>query len=232
MNARITETVTLPDPELQPLVHPLDLPDARRDFRLAYWVRVFTSPGTALVITAITWFYDASWIRPVLTFSVIVILGHFAAAWSDRQAWSFIPRKRQDRDRPLPFEWEFTAALIRASLLGLGIAVLVAQLSHGREWLDDGVTEYIVGMGAVAATLSLVVVFVRLVREENKRAVAFTIPPTVAVLLGAGFAYWALFREQEPSWPDLVTGGLIMLGAGVLVGVWKVVEQRRTRETA
>jgi len=232
MNARITETVTLPDPELQPLVHPLDLPDARRDFRLAYWIRVFTSPGTALVITAITWFYDASWIRPVLTFSVLVILGHFAAAWSDRQAWSFIPRKRQDRDRPLPFEWEFTAALIRASLLGIGIAVLVSQLSLGRSAIDEGVNEYIVGMGAVAAVLSLVVVIVRLVRESNKRAVAFTIPPTVAVLLGAGFAYWTLFREYEPSWSDVITGGLIMLGAGILVGIWKLIEQRRAGESA
>jgi hypothetical protein len=232
MNARITETVALPDPEVQPLVHPLDLPDARRNFRLAYWVRTLTSPGTALVIAAITWFYDASWVRPVFIFAVLVILGHFAVAWSDRQAWSFIPRKRQDRARPLPFEWDFTASLIRASLFGFGIAVLVSTLSLGRPYLDDGINEYVVGMGAVAAALSIIVLGIRLARGKNKRSAAFDIPPTLAVALGVLFAYWALFREYEPSWPDLLTGASIMLVAGILVGIWKLIEQRRSHETA
>jgi hypothetical protein len=229
---KITETVALPDPEVQPLVHPLDIPDARRDFRLAYWVRALTSPGTAFLIAAITWFFDASWIRFAVTFAVLVILGHFAAAWSDRQAWSFIPRKRQDRARRLPFLWEFATSLIHASLFGFGIAVLVSRLALSRPYFDPGVNEYVVSMGAVAAGLSIVVVVIRFIREADKRAVAFSIPPIVAVAIGAVFAFWALFREYPPSWPDFQAGALIMLGAGILAGVWKLVEQRRTRESA
>jgi hypothetical protein len=43
----INELVDLPDPAIHPLVHPLDLPQARRPFRTAWLVGALTSPQWA-----------------------------------------------------------------------------------------------------------------------------------------------------------------------------------------
>ena len=43
----INELVELPDPAVQPLVHPLDLPRGRRLFRSSWLVGVLTSPPVA-----------------------------------------------------------------------------------------------------------------------------------------------------------------------------------------
>lgn len=224
----ITETVELPDPAVQPLVHPLDLPEARRDFRFAFWIRALTNPGTALVLAALTWFLNESWVLPVVVFVILAVIGHFAAAWSDRQAWGFIPRKRRDDARRLPFSWLLGRALIFASLLAVGLALVTVRLSTGSAQIADGVNEYVVAMGAVAAAMSLVVFVVQLVRGPDRRAIAFSLPPIVAVVASVIFAAWVLFRDDAPSWPDLRAGALIMFAAGVIVGVGRLVEQRRS----
>lgn len=40
----LNELVDLPDPTTHPLVHPLDLPQARRPFRTAWLIDALTSP--------------------------------------------------------------------------------------------------------------------------------------------------------------------------------------------
>jgi hypothetical protein len=43
----INELVDLPDPTTHPLVHPLDLPEARRPFRISWLIGTLTSPPVA-----------------------------------------------------------------------------------------------------------------------------------------------------------------------------------------
>lgn len=60
MNPQIPEIVDLPDPAVRPLVHPLDVPPARRLFRAATVVGALTGPYAGLGLAALVWFASAS----------------------------------------------------------------------------------------------------------------------------------------------------------------------------
>jgi hypothetical protein len=53
MNRDVTELVELPDPATHPLVHPLDLPQARRPFRTAWLIGALTSPPVGALAVAL-----------------------------------------------------------------------------------------------------------------------------------------------------------------------------------
>jgi hypothetical protein len=96
------EIVALPDPETQPLVHPLDLPEARALFRNGWLVGAVTSLPVAALIAGIVAYAGRNAIGPILVFLALVGFGTLARRWYTDRAWDYIPRKRQDRDRPLP----------------------------------------------------------------------------------------------------------------------------------
>jgi hypothetical protein len=219
---KIIETVALPPVEEQPLVHPLDLPEARRDFRLAFWIRALTSPGTALIIASLSWFVAESWVGPVATFFALAVIGYFAAAWSDREAWSFIPRKRQDRSRTLPFSWELGRSVIVAALLSVGVLLLASRLN----WVPTPVREYILGAGTAVAAMSLAVVVI-----VRSRAVLFSLAWIIGLAASIVLGYF-LFFTGNVHLDGVLMGGLITLGIGAIVGGFKLIEQRRERGKA
>ncbi|TBN56122.1 hypothetical protein EYE40_01205 [Glaciihabitans arcticus] len=218
----ITETITLPDPSLQPLVHPLDLPEARAHFRFAFWIRALTNPGTGLVLAALVWFLAESWVVPVVVFLSLAVIGHFAAAWSDRRAWEYIPRKRQDTERRLPLSWELGRSVIFAALLSVGVMLLALRLG-GRE---TGVRDYTLGSAVAVVAMMIVVLAVR-----HSRAALFSIPSIVALAASLAFAWsWMSRTPVDPS--IVLMGALVMLAVGAVVGVGKLIEERRTAATA
>ena len=107
----INELVDLPDPATQPLVHPLDLPQARRPFRTAWLIGALTSPPVAALVAVIIWFASRSYLVPLVAGAAMVGFGQLAGRAYREQAWGFIPRRRQDRRRPLPALWELGAGL-------------------------------------------------------------------------------------------------------------------------
>ncbi|UNX53725.1 hypothetical protein MF406_12100 [Georgenia sp. TF02-10] len=111
MNPQIPEIVDLPDPAVRPLVHPLDVPPARRLFRAATVVGALTGPYAGLGLAALVWFASASWLPPLVAGAALVGLGALARRYLTAQAWGFIPRRRQDRGRPLPLTWQLGQAL-------------------------------------------------------------------------------------------------------------------------
>ena len=62
----INELVDLPDPATHPLVHPLDLPQARRPFRTAWLIGALTSPPVAALVAVIIWFASHSYLVPLV----------------------------------------------------------------------------------------------------------------------------------------------------------------------
>jgi len=218
----ITETVELPDPAVQPLVHPLDLPAARADFRFAFWIRALTNPGTALVLAALTWFLNESPVVPVVVFVTLAVLGHFAAAWSDRRAWGYIPRRRQDTTRRLPFGWQLGRSVIFAALLWVGVLLVALRLQDA----DSGVRDYSLGSALAVVALMIVVLAVR-----HSRAALFDIPSIVALAASLAIAWsWMPRAAVDPS--IVLMGALVMLAVGVVVGLGKLVEQRGTAARA
>jgi hypothetical protein len=129
----INELVDLPDPATHPLVHPLDLRQARRPFRSSWLIGALTSPPVAALAAVVIWFASHNYLVPLIAGAAILGFGQLASRVYQDQAWAFIPRKRQDRQRPLPALWELGAGLA----LGIGTvlrgaaAMLVAGAAVG-----------------------------------------------------------------------------------------------------
>ena len=98
----IREEVDLPDPEVQRLVHPLDLPQARAQFRTGWLIGALTSLPVSALVAAIVGYASGSVLPPIIAFVALAVFGALAGRWYTDRAWDYIPRKRQDRDRPLP----------------------------------------------------------------------------------------------------------------------------------
>ncbi len=227
MNA-IRELVDLPDPAVQPLVHPLDLPQARGAFRTSWWIGILTSPGLGLCLGALVWFAARSYVLPLLAGGALVGLGALAGrAYRDR-AWDFIPRKRQDRQRPLPAAWELTSALVLAA--ALAVALLLASWRLGRPDIGPEVQTFAFGAGTAAGLLMVADLVSRLVRyrgDERRHALPL-FPAVVVVLAALALAYGGLLGFTPAGWsPPAAWGAATMLAGGTGAGAWKLVERRR-----
>jgi hypothetical protein len=154
----INELVDLPDPTTHPLVHPLDLPEARRPFRISWLIGALTGPPVAALAAVILWFASHNYLVPLIAGAAILGFGQLASRQYRDKAWAFIPRKRQDRRRPL-----------------------------------------------------------------------YPLPAVVAVAGSLVVACRILFGASAPDSPaTLLWGAATMLAGGAGVGVWKLVEARRT----
>jgi hypothetical protein len=228
MNHDLTELVELPNPATHPLVHPLDLPQARRPFRTAWLIGALTSPPVGALAAAIVWFASHSWVAPLLAGAAIVGFGRLASGIYQEQAWAYIPRKRQDRRRPLPAAWELGAGLALAAVLAVALVLVAFRLD--RPDVAAGVRELTFGMGAAAGLLVVADVATRPLRFRGQagRRVLYPLPGVVAVLGSLALAWGVLFGTAGPASPATVAwGAVLMLAAGAAVGGWKLVQGRR-----
>jgi hypothetical protein len=227
MNDHLTELVELPDPATHPLIHPLDLPQARRPFRTAWLIGALTSPPMGALAAVIIWFASHNYLVPLLAGAAIIGFGQLASRVYQEQAWAFIPRKRQDRQRPLPLSWELGSGLALAVVLALALLLVTFRL----EQLDVSVQvrEFTFGMAAAAGLLVLVDFAARLLgaRGPARRRVLFRLPGVLAVAGSLVVAYGVLFGSAGPGTPATVLwGAAAMLVAGAGVGIWKLVRRR------
>jgi hypothetical protein len=119
------ELVDLPDPETTPLVHPLDLPGARRTYLLSLFVAAATNPLTAIALVLLLWTVTGLGVVALPVGVGLYEAGRVGTPWFDRESWAYIPRSRQDRDRPLPMIWALAEALVLAAVSGVLMYVLV-----------------------------------------------------------------------------------------------------------
>ena len=113
LEAAMTDTaelVDLPDPAVRLLVRPLDLRPARPLFRRLWLVGTLTSPPVAFCAAALVWSPSQSYVAAVAVGVALVGVGAWAGRCLDDEPWAFIPRRRQDRRRPLPVSWELASA--------------------------------------------------------------------------------------------------------------------------
>lgn len=228
----VTETVDLPDPAVQPLVHSLDLPEARRDFRRAWLIQSLANPAVCLCLAAIAWFLSESWVPPLFVFAATLGFGWMATRWSLRAAWEYIPRKRQDRFRTLPIRWPLGAAAILTVVLTAATVLLGLRLA--RPDVALGVREVSFGSGVAVCALALIVLVIALLRRRRPaRDVLLGLLPIAGVAVGVFAGYRAMFAGrgieswQGDSWQNVAIGAAIMVVGGVLAGVWRLIEERR-----
>jgi MFS family permease len=230
MNA-ITELVDLPDPAAQLLVHPLDLPSARGLFRSSWLISTFSSPSVGLCIAAIIWFGSHSFVVPLIAGAVIIGFGALASRYFRDEAWAFIPRKRQDRHRPLPLAWEFGSGLLLAIVLALAL-LLVAFRLHQPD-VAVGVREVTFGMGAAVGLLVAVDSLRRIPSRQGTELgrALFILPGVFALIASIAIGYSVVFGTSGPdSSTTVLFSAAAMLAIGAVVGVWKYVEGRVTTD--
>jgi hypothetical protein len=185
----VTEIVDLPDPALQPLVHPLDLPEARKHFRRSWLIESATGPGVAACVAALIWFASNSYVVPLIAGGAVLGFGRLAVEYSAREAWAFIPRKRQDRARVLPWIWRLGSGLTLAVLLAAALVLTALRLD--RPDILEQVRTFTFGMGVAFAAMVAGDQILRLIRRKPEAL--GMLPGTVAVLSAVVFAFVILW---------------------------------------
>jgi hypothetical protein len=163
-------------------------------------------------------------LAPLIAGAAIVGFGQLAGGVYQEQAWAFIPRRRQDRQRPLPVSWELFAGLVLAVLLAVALVLVAFRLD--RPDVPAEVREFTFGMAAAAGLLVVADVAARLLRSRGpaRRRVLYSLPGVVAVVGSLGVAYGVLFGSAGPGSPATVAwGAAAMLVAGAAVGIGKLV---------
>jgi hypothetical protein len=221
------ELVDLPDPQTQPLVHPLDLPEARTEFRNGWLVASATSLPMAALVAGIVAYLGRGVAGPIIAFLALTVFGALASRWFTSRAWDYIPRKRQDRERPLPRSWDLGAAAILAVALGVALLLIVFRLDDADVPID--VRSFTFGMCLVAALLVLADTVFGLLRPAGRRRALVSLPG-VAVVVVATVLAWTAWFDGDANGSLVFWGAVSMAAAGVLVGAGKLWERRRTAE--
>ena len=225
---QITELVHLPDPAVQALVHPLDLAEARRQFRYSWVIGILTSPAVAMCVAAIIWFGTRSYVVPLIAGASIVGFGALARRAFRDEAWAFIPRKRQDRQRSLPPTWQVTSGLVFGVVLAAALLLVILRIKQSD--IGQGVREFSFGSGVGVGLLVLVDFGRKLLSRDRggKSRALYMLPAVVAILGCTAVAYGVLLGSSDPAPSATIIWGLLtMLAVGAGVGVWEYVEGKR-----
>ncbi|HZK05932.1 MAG TPA: hypothetical protein VFC82_08805 [Actinomycetaceae bacterium] len=143
------EQVTLPDPARKKLLHPTDLPEARRVYLRGWWFARLRSLPVIVAIGAVIWAATgslfASLIAPISTF----LIAFFASRELKKRAWDYVPRKRQSQNK--------NGALLVAGAVIDALALLVIAgsviISLERWPLPAGVVSFAIGSAIGIAVL-------------------------------------------------------------------------------
>jgi hypothetical protein len=218
------EIVDLPDPATQPLVHPLDLPEARTEFRNGWLVGAATSLPVAALVAGIIAYLSRGVVGPIAVFLALTVFGTLASRHCLNRAWDYIPRKRQDRDRPLPRSWDLAAGAILALALGAALLLIVVRLDDADVPVD--VRSFTFGGCALAALLVVADAVLGLLRPA-RRTRALASLPGVAVVAVAAVLAWTAWFDGDANGPLLFWGALTVAVGGVLAAAGKLWERRR-----
>jgi hypothetical protein len=147
----LAEIVDLPDRSVQPLVHPLDLAEAAGPYRLAWLIELLTGPPIGLAIGALIWALTGNLFVGLIAAVPVVAVGTYASRNRRDDAWAFIPRNRQDRERVLPDAWELGAGIVDGVALVVAAALIAVRL--GQTDISIGIREFSFGAGVAAVAL-------------------------------------------------------------------------------
>ena len=219
------ETVDLPDPATQPLIHPLDLPAARAEFRTGWLIASATSLPVAALAAGIAAYLGRGVLGPIAAFLTLIVLGALASRWFMNRAWDYIPRKRQDRDRSLPRSWDLGGAAILALVLGIALLLFVFRFDDADVPLD--VRSFTFGAAGVAAVLVVLDAVTGLIRPAGRNRALVSLPGVAVVGVAAVLA-WTTWFDGDADSSLLLWGAGMMAVAGVLAGAQRLRERRRT----
>jgi len=209
----IEEQVQLPDPEQHFLVHPLDVPAARREYLKGWWLGILATPQMFTALLAALWVISADRVTPVIVPLGLTVVAGYVGAQFTRAAWDYIPRRRHDRHRR-PARLAVAAAAIKAVLLLAGLVIFLFWADA--QGFSGSFSSYPLGMGAALVVVLAIDLAVRWGRGRSEQA---DILSGLLTLLVAGAAVWGGFALLPDPADSLQRTGLLA-GAATLAAVW------------
>lgn len=210
----INEQVQLPDPQQQYLVHPVDLPAARKEYLKGWWFGVAATPQVFTALLAGMWVISNNYVTPFLAPLTVLVIGTFSSSRFIRAAWDYIPRKRHDADRRLT-GLAVAAAWIKALALLAGLVIFLFWAAA--QDFGSSFSSYPLGMGAAVVLIMAFDLAAKWVRGPRATADMLAGLLTFLVVAGAVAGGFALL-------PDSAARGLprsgLLAGAATMVVVW------------
>jgi hypothetical protein len=219
----LEEQVQLPDPSIKFQVHPLDLPEARKEFLVGWALGIVATPQVYTALLAGLWAVSNNYVTPVLVPLVLVVTAGWVGSKVTRGAWDYIPRRRHDVDRRTP-GLTIAAALLKSVALFAGLIGFMAWTAA--QDLVPGFSAYPLGMGAAIVAIMVVGLVSKLVRHKTTDLLADAINlGVVAAAVWLGFGLLPEGRELAPT--ALIPGALILLGVWLIWLLFSSWEFRR-----
>ncbi len=218
----IAELVELPDRSVQPLVHPLDLAEARGTFRSAWLIELLMGPPVALAIGALVWAVTTNIVIAVIAAVPIAVVGTYVGDLRRDEAWAYIPRGRQDRRRVLPPSWELAAGIVDGVALFVTTAIVAERL--GQADIEAGIGQFAFGAGVAVVVLVALDLVASLVlgRGSFVGRPWFGLPIVVALVLAAVAAERLLFDDGGVAVTSTtLLGSASVALAGVVYWGWR-----------
>lgn len=203
----IREHVALPDARTHPLLHPLDVPPAAAAFTSARRWSLMTDGSVLFLVGALAWSLSGAWLTTTASVLGLVLIGSLAGAAREREAWSYIPLRRQDRDRALPARWGSLVFLLSVFALGAGCVLLLWWMQRVGVGVD--VTSFALGSALGVALVVLLDVW-----TTQQSAASVNRPLASLTALAAAAAAGLAITLLVP--PESVRPLLLAAGAGLL----------------
>jgi hypothetical protein len=229
----VRETVALPDEKVQPLVHPLDLAEARRPFLVSWWLTVPAMPSVVFFLAALLWSVSNNYVTPILVPLLIAIGSGVLSSFLGKEAWAHIPRRRHDSSRPLP-AWSVLRAVISTASLLAGLVLATVWIV--RRDVGTDVLGYIVGSAGGILLLMVVGLLWTALAPGGRSAALGSWTSQVAglVAVAAALMVGLLIIGARYDLADLAPRDMLM-GAGVMIAIqalWWLAAFRRSRKAS
>lgn len=111
-----------------PLLHPLDIKEARSYYLVATLLRAFVSPAVLTALMLCLWAVSNNPVTPVLGPVVAVTLIAYVERKFRTDAWAYVPRRRQDAGRDEPVALASLARGVEVALLAGAMVGFVSSL--------------------------------------------------------------------------------------------------------
>jgi len=148
-------------------------------------------------------------------------VGRIATRRLDRESWAYIPRNRQDRDRPLPLIWALAWTLALSAVAGaLGYVFVLSFPSIGAPGWLIGLLGTLVGARGALALLTAT-------RPGGARRLALALPCLTA-LAAAGYLAGRHIGDYSVLWHVRNIALGLPIGAALAIVEW--VDTRRVRK--
>lgn len=226
----IQETVDLPDAAEQLLVHPLDLVEARKPFVVSWWLSQLSTPTVLFLLAAVLWTVSNNYITPVLIPVGIGVGATYLARILAREAWAYVPRRRQDTSRPVPRIWSVLGAAISTVALLVGLVLLAFWIIGNGVGIS--VVGYILGTGAgIVLLIAAGLVWTLLVPGRPSASLGGPLAQCarlVAVLGAVVIGYLLITTRYDMatlSLSDVLTGAIVIV---VIQVVWWLFALRKS----